>query len=618
MRTRQLQTENSILRQIAGDDLSVTVTDQFGASFDMPTMGELALNQIYMANADTDARRQAYQEIEAELLQEQSTIRDALMEESDPAERQRLRNKAIEVFGQIGNYNTDRVTQKAIDMGLIKTADELNEKYGDGLLVVDRPMSEEEHELLYKGKKEEAIRNAIIQAGPTGILPTVAQFAGGFAGMAVDPLEVATMFIPIVGPAGRAKAVAKFGKVRGAGIVGAREGAFGAAVTEPFYYGMSASQQLDYTMSDALFNVGAGFFLGGAIGTVGGAIGARYIDDEQVRQMARQADMVDLDEILEARKGPPKISTEQAIADTDKAIANIRGMYQIMGGPVTHELAVRQFALDQNIQVDLIAPTKVNPPETLSQFVRSKGGINDQDPTFRGELAAIGIEGARSYKNSKGTQINRVSNTTAETNLEEMADLAFQNGFLETRNPSELVERLRDETRGNYTFSKADQFEADQWREYYEGQNDFEREVDFRQEIRKELEMVGMKDITDDEVALIADRMARTGEETIDAAQAVAIKVQDVKARMIAEATVRTEAEKLADFEASARADQVTDEISFDEINERREQMIETARAADELTDEQKRSLEEMDEIDRNHEARVEVIQAGIRCVARS
>ena len=111
MRTRQLQTENSILRQIAGDDLSVTVTDQFGASFDMPTMGELALNQIYMANADTDARRQAYQEIEAELLQEQSTIRDALMEESDPAERQRLRNKAIEVFGQIGNYNTDRVSQ---------------------------------------------------------------------------------------------------------------------------------------------------------------------------------------------------------------------------------------------------------------------------------------------------------------------------------------------------------------------------------------------------------------------------------------------------------------------------------------------------------------------------
>jgi hypothetical protein len=114
--------------------------------------------------------------------------------------------------------------------------------------------------------------------------------------------------------------------------------------------------------------------------------------------------------------------------------------------------------------------------------------------------------------------------------------------------------------------------------------------------------------------------MARTGEDAVDAAQAVAIKVEDVKSRMIAETSVRPEAEKLADFEASARADQVSDEIPFpiDEINERREQMIETARAADELTDEQKRSLEEMDEIDRNHEARVEVIQAGIRCVARS
>ena len=148
--------------------------------------------------------------------------------------------------------------------------------------------------------------------------------------------------------------------------------------------------------------------------------------------------------------------------------------------------------------------------------------------------------------------------------------------------------------------------------------DDLQRELQFRSDVRDELEMLGMKNITDDEIALISDRMARTGEDAVDAAQAVAIKVQDVRSRMIAETTVRPEAEKLADFEASARANEVTDDIPFDEINERREQMIETARAADELTDEQKRSLEEMDEIDRNHEARVEVIQAGIRCVARS
>jgi hypothetical protein len=612
MRTRQLQTENRILRQIAGNELSVTLTDQFAASFDMPTMGTLALTAINQSSADTDARRQAYLEIESELLDEQNEIRDQLMNESDPLERDRLRRRSIEVFSQIGNYQTDRVTEKAIEMGVLKGVDELTEKYGD-LLNFDRPMSEEEAEILYKGKKEEAIRNAIIQAGPKGIIPGAVQFAGGIAAMAVDPLEVASMFIPIVGQAGRGRAIAKYGKIKGSGYVGAREGGFGAAITEPVYFSLSQNQQLDYTMSDALFNVGAGFFLGGAIGTVGGVISARYIDDEKAFEMAEferiQSEMADLGQILEARKGSQDIST-----------AKIRNMYQIMGGPVTHDLAVRQFALDQNLQVDLIAPKVVKRPETLSEFVRSKGGINDQDPAFRGELAAIGLEGARSYKNSKGTQINRVSNTSADANLDEMADLAYQNGFLDSRNPSELVERLKEETQNTFTFSKADQFEAEQWRQYHQGKDDFEREVEFRNEIRSELEMFGVKNVTDDEVALIADRMARTGEDAVDAAQAVAIKVEDVKSRMIAETSVRPEAEKLADFEASARADQVSDEIPFpiDEINERREQMIETARAADELTDEQKRSLEEMDEIDRNHEARVEVIQAGIRCVARS
>ena len=613
MRTRQLQTENRILRQIAGNELSVTLTDQFAASFDMPTMGTLALTAIGQSSADTDARRQAYLEIESELLDEQNEIRDQLMNESDPLERDRLRRRSIEVFSQIGNYQTDRVTEKAIEMGVLKGVDELSEKYGD-LLNFDRPMSEEEAEILYKGKKEEAIRNAIIQAGPKGIIPGAVQFAGGIAAMAVDPLEVASMFIPIVGQAGRGRAIAKYGKIKGSGYTGAREGAFGAAITEPVYFSLSQNQQLDYTMSDALFNVGAGFFLGGAIGTVGGAIAARSV------KVKETVDMTDYGDVLEVRKLADDITETEADAITrsNEAVAKVRKMYGVMGGQITHDMAVRQFALDQSLQVDLIAPKVVKRPETLSEFVRSKGGINDQDPAFRGELAAIGLEGARSYKNSKGTQINRVSNTSADANLDEMADLAYQNGFLDSRNPSELVERLKGETQNTFTFSKADQFEAEQWRQYHQGKDDFEREVEFRNEIRSELEMFGVKNVTDDEVALIADRMARTGEDAVDAAQAVAIKVQDVRSRMIAETTVRPEAEKLADFEASARADEVTDEIPFDEINERREQMIETARASDELTEEQIRSLEEMDEIDRNHEARVEVIQAGIRCVARS
>jgi len=613
MRTRQLQTKNRILRQIAGDDLSVTLTDQFGAAFEMPTMGSLLVQQINQSSADTDARRQAYMEIEADLFDEQKEIRDQLITETDPLERGRLQRRAIQVFQQIGNYQSDRVTDKALEMGLLKAPDQLAEKYGD-LLNFDRPMSEEEADLLYKGKKEEAVRNAIINAGPKGIIPGAVQFAGGMAAMAVDPLEVASMFIPIVGQAGRARAIAKYGKIKGSGYVGAREGAFGAAITEPLYYGLSQDQQLDYTMYDALFNVGAGFFLGGAIGSVGGAIAARSVKAKET------ISMTDYGDVLEVRKMADDITETEAdaIARSNQAVAKVRKMYNITGGPITHDMAVRKFALDQNVQVDLIAPKSVKRPETLSEFIRSKGGINDQDPAFRGELKAVGIEGAAGYKTDKGIQVNRVSNTTSEKNLDDMADIAYQNGFLGSRNASELVERLRDEARGNFTFSRADQFEAEQWRQYHQGKDDFEREIAFRQEIRTELEMLGMKNVTDDEIAVIADRMARTGEDVVDAAQAISMRIEDVRSRMIAETTVQPESDRLADFDASARADETPDEIPFDEINDRREQIIEQARLSDELTKDQIRSLEEMDEIDRNHEARVEVIQAGMKCVARS
>ena len=89
----------------------------------------------------------------------------------------------------------------------------------------------------------------------------------GFAAMAVDPLELATAFIPIVG---EARLVSRFGRVGGRTVAGMMDGLVGAAATEPVYYGLSRQQQLDYTMADALLNIGLGAILGGGIGALRG------------------------------------------------------------------------------------------------------------------------------------------------------------------------------------------------------------------------------------------------------------------------------------------------------------------------------------------------------------
>jgi len=611
MRARKLTTENRILRQIAGSELSVDLGEAVSAAFNMPTMTSLLSNKIEQNVADTNARRQVFLDMDAVLEEEQIELEKELASETDPQQLERLRNRAIEVSELLGTTKTDRFQKEILEIGAYRTPEELKEKFGE-IITFNRAMSEEEAALLVQNKKEEIIRGAIIQAGPKGIVPGVAKFAGGMAAMATDPLELGSMFIPMVGATGRATSIARYGKVRGNVVVGAKEGAFGSAITEPFYYGLSVNQQLDYTMSEALFNVGAGLFLGGAIGGAVGTIMARTVNEKEV------IDIAEFSEIIEARKAAEPISEAEALARADKIVKNLRKANKITGDHITYDLALRQFITDQNITAEIIAPKAIGKPTTLLQFIKSKGGINDDKPTFRGELASVGIKAFTGYTKKNGTVVSFVNNRASDLDLDDMAELAFEAGYLGNRQTDELVQKIKDEDAGDYSFSMVDQEQADLWRAYHRGANDFEKEIDFRNEIRQELEASGHKNITDDEVAAIADRMARTGQMAVDAAHDISLKVEDVRQEMLARSGLDPEGEKLADFSASERADDVSDVTPYDEIIEREAEIVAQARASGELTDDQIKALDEIEEIDKGHEARVDVIRAGMACVVRS
>lgn len=610
IRSRTLATENRILRQIAGNELSVDLGAAVRAAFDMPTMGSLLANKIEQNTADTAARRQVFLEMDAVLQEEQKEIEDQLASETDPQELDRLRTRATEISEKLGTPKADRFQEKILDIGVYKTPEELREIFGD-IIEFNRPMSEEEADLLVQNKKEEMIRQAIIQAGPKGFVPGVAKFTGGMAAMATDPLELASMFIPIVGATGRARSIARYGKIRGNVVVGAKEGAFGSAITEPFYYGLSVNQQLDYTMQEALFNVGAGLFLGGGIGSLAGAIMARSVNEKEV------VDIADFADILETRKFDRPISEAEAIERANKSVAQIRRANSITGDHITYDLALRQFITDQSITAEIIRPKAVGRPKTLGEFIRSKGGINDNKPTFRGELRSRDIKARTGYIKKNGTVVNFISDNSSDLDLDDMAELAFEAGYLGNRQTDELLQRIEEDVAGDYTFSMADQEQADLWRAYHRGERDFDKEIDFRNEVREELKAIGHKNVTDDEVAAVADRMARTGELVEDAAQAIAIKVEDVRQEMLARLGLEPENEKLANFSASERADEVSDVTPYDEIIEREAEIVAQARASGELTDQQIKELDELEEFDKSHEARIDVIRAGMACVVR-
>lgn len=119
-------------------------------------------------------------------------------------------------------------------------------------------------------------RQEIYAQAEGGFAQGAARLGVGLATSLVDPISVATAFIPVVGEArylgwlGRAGGVIGRTGVRAG--VGAIEGAAGAALLEPIIAGSRRYEQADYGMADSLLNVAFGGLFGTGLHSVGGAI----------------------------------------------------------------------------------------------------------------------------------------------------------------------------------------------------------------------------------------------------------------------------------------------------------------------------------------------------------
>jgi predicted ABC-type ATPase len=104
----------------------------------------------------------------------------------------------------------------------------------------------------------------------------LAGFGVGLGVSALDPINLASAFVPVVGQARWLAALratsglTRFGARAGLGAI---EGAAGAAAVEPIVWGVARHEQADYGAVDALMNVAFGAALGGGLHSVGGAIG---------------------------------------------------------------------------------------------------------------------------------------------------------------------------------------------------------------------------------------------------------------------------------------------------------------------------------------------------------
>tara|TARA_R100001163_G_C5067402_1_gene206494 strand:+ start:2059 stop:3348 length:1290 start_codon:yes stop_codon:yes gene_type:complete len=141
----------------------------------------------------------------------------------------------------------------------------LNDEYGKYNLIFEEDEKQSTVDILVARKKSEIERQSIIQRGPQGFLPATAKLATSLVTSIADPINLAMMFIPIVGEARFAAMVARAGLTGARFRKGAMEGLVGIAAIEPLVYTAATREQSDYDLVDSLIAVTFGGVLGGGL-----------------------------------------------------------------------------------------------------------------------------------------------------------------------------------------------------------------------------------------------------------------------------------------------------------------------------------------------------------------
>jgi hypothetical protein len=190
--------------------------------------------------------------------------------------------------GPLLDYETARTKSKAA---------------GVDIKIDPKGMSEGALNLLIERKRFQARTQDAIARGPHGFAAGTAYFLSGLGAAMLDPINVASAFIPVARGLGMADDIARAGAIGEAGAaltatgraaararVGAVEGAVGQAMLEPLTAYRASQEQEDYGITDTLLNVGFGTVLG-AVAHVGlGALGDRVANGERGRKAAELID----------------------------------------------------------------------------------------------------------------------------------------------------------------------------------------------------------------------------------------------------------------------------------------------------------------------------------------
>lgn len=295
-----------------------------------------------------------------------------------------------------------------------------------------------------------------LSRGPSGFIPNALGFGTSFFVGAVDPLNVATSFIPVIGEARLGKLMADAGEsfVRRTGVrvmSGAAAGGAGAAMLEPLE-GLARTQEgADYTMADGLRSIvyGAGF---GAMFHTGGGVAADLVRRSRGRPLYPFA------------RGEPGFDAEKGLFE-----------FTPRERPATAPVEAAPGRIDERFAAP--AEPEARPEsraQSLLQFIASRGGIRSDDPLIEDVRSAIG--GKNHFIGGSGHLIRNPSERSAAgarggagepMTLDQAREAAVEAGYLVdhgqeggsvgTTTVRTLLDAIGGELRGRKVYAKGEE-----------------------------------------------------------------------------------------------------------------------------------------------------------------
>lgn len=179
-----------------------------------------------------------------------------------------LANEEPRIYGGRGSYIGTLNPTPLLD------PDTANERYGiPGQLTFDKPVREGAAKKLREFKKAEIERNDRMMRADRSI--PGAAFAGAMLGTVLDPISLASMFVPGIGEARFAAIAGRYGLTAARVARGVSEGVAGSLITEPILLAEAHRQHADYDFRDSLLNLTLGGVLGGGLHVALGRLGDR-------------------------------------------------------------------------------------------------------------------------------------------------------------------------------------------------------------------------------------------------------------------------------------------------------------------------------------------------------